>query len=108
MATQYNKLFEGVDLKGYTPQQIENGKKLYNYIVEAYDVAGESNITLDDELDEGIFSALVGVAAGATVGPAIMKAICKCLGISETGTLGSLLTSRVVLAAVCGELGLRL
>ena len=41
-----------------------------------------------------------------TTAPSIMKSICKVLGISENGTLGSLLTSRVVLAAVCGELGL--
>lgn len=108
MQGKYNALFEGVDLRGYTPQQIEEGKKLYNYIVEAAEVAKENQMTLDDELDEGIFSAIIGAAAGATVGPAIMKAVCKCLGISETGTLGSLLTSRVVLAAVCGELGLRL
>ncbi len=58
-------------------------------------------------MDEGILAGLIGAAAGATVGPSIMKSICKVLGISETGTLGSLLTSRVVLAAVCAELGLR-
>jgi hypothetical protein len=37
-----------------------------------------------------------------------MKAVCKSLGVSENGVLGSLLTSRVVLAAVCSELGMRL
>jgi len=59
-------------------------------------------------MDEGIFSAIALGALGATAGPAIMKAVCKCLGINETGVLGQLLTSRVVLTAVCGELGLRL
>lgn len=108
MASKYNQLFEGVNLKGYTPQQIENGKKLYTYIVESAEVAQEDGKNLDDVLDEGIFGALVGAAAGATIGPAIMKAVCKVLGISENGTLGNLLTSRVVLAAVCGELGLQL
>ena len=70
------------------------------------EVAQEEGKSLDDVMDEGIFSALVGAAAGATIGPSTMKSICKVLGISENGTLGSLLTSRVVLAAVCGELGL--
>lgn len=108
MASKYNQLFEGVDLKGYTPEQIENGKKIYTYIVESAEVAEENNVPLDNVIDEGILGALVGAAAGATVGPAIMKAVCKVLGVTETGTLGSLLTSRVVLAAICGELGLRL
>ena len=83
-----------------------NSKKLYDYIVESAEVANENGQKLDDVIDEGIFGALVGAAAGATVGPAIMKAICKVLGIQENGTLGNLLTSRVVLAAICGELGL--
>lgn len=106
--TNYSTLFEGVDLSQYTPNQIMNSKKLYDYIVESAEVANENGQALDDVIDEGIFGALVGAAAGATVGPAIMKAVCKVLGIHETGTLGNLLTSRVVLAAVCGELGLRL
>ena len=106
--TTYAALFEGIDLSQYTPNQIINSKKLYDYIVESAEVAAESGQNLDDVMDEGIFGALVGAAAGATVGPAIMKAVCKVLGIQETGTLGNLLTSRVVLAAICGELGLRI
>ena len=104
--TDYSRLYEGIDLSQYAPEQIMNSKKLYDYIVESAEIAKEEGKSIDDVVDEGIFSALVGVAAGATVGPSIMKAICKVLGIQETGTLGNLLTSRVVLAAVCGELGL--
>lgn len=104
--TDYSRLYEGIDLSQYAPEQIMNSKKLYDYIVESAEIAKEEGKSLDDVVDEGIFSALVGVAAGATVGPSIMKAICKVLGIQETGTLGNLLTSRIVLAAVCGELGL--
>ena len=104
--TDYSRLYEGIDLSQYAPEQIMNSKKLYDYIIESAEIAKEEGKSLDDVVDEGIFSALVGVAAGATVGPSIMKAICKVLGIQETGTLGNLLTSRVVLAAVCGELGL--
>jgi hypothetical protein len=36
-----------------------------------------------------------------------MKAICKCLGIDEKGTLGSLLTSKLVLTAMGAQLGYR-
>ena len=106
--TNYSALFEGIDLSAYTPNQIMNSKKLYDYLVESAEEAKENGQSIDDVVDEGIFGALVGAAAGATVGPAIMKAVCKVLGIQETGTLGNLLTSRVVLAAICGELGLRL
>jgi hypothetical protein len=56
-------------------------------------------------MDEGLFSALLGGVAGATIGPAIMKAICRVLGISEQGTLGKLLTSSLVLGAMGTELG---
>ena len=104
--SKYSTLYEGIDLTQYTPKQIIDSKKLYDYIVESAEVAQEEGKSLDDVMDEGIFSALVGAAAGATIGPSIMKSVCKVLGISENGTLGSLLTSRVVLAAVCGELGL--
>lgn len=103
-----NALFEGIDLSGVTPEQIMNSKKLYNYIVESAEVAKEEGKPLGDVMDEGVFSAIALGALGATAGPAIMKAVCKCLGIQENGCLGNLLTSRVVLAAVCGELGLRM
>ena len=79
--TDYSRLYEGIDLSQYAPEQIMNSKKLYDYIVESAEIAKEEGKSLDDVVDEGIFSALVGVAAGATVGPSIMKAVCKVLGI---------------------------
>ena len=103
-----SNLYEGIDLSRYTPQQIINGKKIYNYIVESAEIAKKENTNMDDYLEEGLFGALVGAAAGATVAPSIMKAVCKVLGINENGTLGSLLTSRTVLMAICAELGLKL
>ena len=56
-------------------------------------------------IDEGLFGALFGGIAGATAGPAIMKAVCHVLGVDEKGTFGSLLTSRLVLAALGTKLG---
>ena len=106
--SKYSTLYEGIDLSQYTPKEIMDSKKLYDYIVESAEVAKAQNESMDDVMDEGIFGALVGAAAGATIAPSIMKSVCKVLGISETGTLGSLLTSRVVLAAICSELGLRM
>lgn len=100
-----NTLYEGLDLTQYTPKQIMDSKKLYNYLVESAEVAKLEGKEIGEVLDEGIFSSLVGMAAGATIGPSIMKAVCKVLGIDERGTLGSLLTSRVVLAAMGSQLG---
>ena len=56
-------------------------------------------------IDEGLGKALLGGLAGATVGPAIMKAVCRVLGINETGPMGNLMTSRLVLTAMGGYLG---
>lgn len=104
---KYNNLFEGIDLSEYTPKEIINSKKVYDYLVEANEVAKLENKTLDDIIDEGLFSTIIGGAVGATVGQSIMKAICKCLGIDEKGTLGSLLTSKLVLTAMGAQLGYR-
>jgi len=78
---------------------------LFNYIVESAAIATEEGKSLDDVMDEGLFTALLGGVAGSTIGPAIMKAICRVLGISEQGTLGKLLTSSLVLGAMGAELG---
>ena len=104
---KYNNLFEGIDLSQYTPEQIMESKKVYDYIVEANEITKQKGVPFEEVMDEGLFGALVGGAVGSTVGQSIMKAICKCLGIDEKGTLGSLLTSKIVLAAMGAELGYR-
>lgn len=58
-----------------------------------------------DDIDEGLFGALVGGAAGLTVLPTIMKGLCAALGVTDKGPLGTLLTSRLVLTAICGKIG---
>ena len=39
MSEKYNNLFEGIDLSNYTPKQIMDSKKVYDYIVEANEIA---------------------------------------------------------------------
>lgn len=56
-------------------------------------------------IDEGLVGALFGGIAGATAAPTIMKAVCSVLGVDVKGTFGSLLTSRLVLAALGTKLG---
>jgi hypothetical protein len=73
----------------------------YDEVIKLLQEAKEQDVPLD----EGIGKALLGAAAGVTVGPAIMKGVCKVLGISETGALGNLMTSRLILTALGGYLG---
>ena len=74
-------MFEGIDLTHVSTKEIQASKKLFNYIVESAAIATEEGKSLDDVMDEGLFTALLGGVAGATIGPAIMKAIRKILGI---------------------------
>ena len=58
-------------------------------------------------IDEGLFGAIIGGIAGMTIAPSVMKAVCKILGIDTKGQFGSLITSKLVLAALCTEMGWR-
>lgn len=100
-----NELFEGYDFVTLDEDDKFAAKRLYDYIVESAEVAKLEGKSIDDTLDEGILSGLLGGAAGAAFGPALGKAICKVLGINPSGTLGNLLTSRLVLGALGYELG---
>lgn len=73
----------------------------YDEIINILTEAKNSNTPID----EGIGKALLGAAAGVTVGPMVMKAVCKVLGITENGALGNLMTSRLILTALGGYLG---
>jgi len=87
-----SKIFESEDIKGLTATQIQEAERTYNLIVD--------KLEKGEEIDEGIFTGLLGAGVGALAGPAIGKAICKVLGIEETGVLGKLMTSRLVTAAM--------
>jgi hypothetical protein len=80
---------------------IQEDQLAYDKIIERLQEAKENN----EPIDEGLFKAITGAVAGATLGPSIMKCVCKVLGISENGTLGNLMTSRLVLASLAGYLG---
>ena len=73
----------------------------YDDVIAKLQEAKENDIPLE----EGLLGAIVGGVAGATIGPKVMKAICKALGVNETGPFGSLLTSRLILTAVGTTVG---
>lgn len=94
---QSSKIFESEEIQGMTPDQIQEAEKAYFQILD--------KLNKGEEIDEGFLGALVGGAAGALAGPSIGRAICRALGISEEGTLGKLLTSRLVTTAIGIALG---
>lgn len=81
--------------------QILEEQQAYDNLIQILQEAKANNTPID----EGLGKALLGGLAGATVGPAIMKAVCRVLGINETGPMGNLMTSRLVLTAMGGYLG---
>lgn len=80
-----------------------NESQAYDSIIENLQKAKENGTPLE----EGVVAGLLGGLAGVTVGPTIMKAVCKTLGIDEKGALGSLMTSRLILTAMGAKLGFR-
>lgn len=84
-------------------QQIEETRiNGYDEVIQKLNEAKESGMPLD----EGIMGAVIGGLTGMTIAPAIMKALCKVLGIDPKGQFGNLLTSRLILTALGVELGL--
>lgn len=80
---------------------INEEQQAYDNLIQILQEAKANNTPID----EGLGKAILGGLAGATVGPAIMKAVCRVLGINETGPMGNLMTSRLVLTALGGYLG---
>ena len=80
-----------------------NESMIYDEVIQKLQVAKESGTPID----EGLFGAIVGGVAGITIAPSIMRAVCKILGVDVKGQFGSLITSRLVLTALCTEMGWR-
>lgn len=81
-----------------------NEELIYDNLIKKLQEAKENNIPVD----EGIIGAIAGGMLGATVGPKLMQAICKALGVDVKGTFGSLLTSKLVMGSVGTAMGWRL
>ena len=92
-----SRIFESEETRGLTPAQVLEGEKAYKLILE--------KLEHNEKLEEGIFTGILAAGAGALVGPAIMRALCKCLGVEPEGTLGKLLTSKLILASIGFTLG---
>ena len=76
---------------------------MYDDMIQKLQEAKESGTPID----EGLLGAVVGGIAGVTIAPSVMKAVCKILGVDPKGQFGSLITSRLVLTALCTEMGWR-
>ena len=73
----------------------------YDDVITKLQEAKDNNIPIE----EGLVGAIIGGVTGAALGPKVMKAICKALGINESGPLGNLMTSRLILTAVGTSVG---
>ena len=81
-----------------------NESLIYDEMIQKLQEAKENNTPID----EGIIGAIAGGMLGATVGPKLMQAICKALGVDVKGTFGSLLTSKLVMGSIGTAMGWRL
>jgi hypothetical protein len=92
-----SKIFEAEEIKDLTPEQLYEAEKMYGQVVE--------KLKNGEDLDEGIISGLLGAGVGALAAATIMKGICSVLGIDTNGTLGKLLTSKLVMSSIGYTLG---
>lgn len=82
-------------------QQNINEELAYDNIIQKLTEAKEANLPIE----EGFLGALTGGIIGMAIGPKVMKAICKILGVDERGQFGSLLTSRMMTTALGAAMG---
>ena len=82
-------------------QQNINEELAYDDIIQKLTEAKEANLPIE----EGLLGALTGGIIGMAIGPNVMKAICKILGVDERGQFGSLLTSRMMTTALGAAMG---
>ena len=82
-------------------QQNINEELAYDDIIQKLTEAKEANLPIE----EGLLGALTGGIIGMAIGPKVMKAICKILGVDERGQLGSLLTRSKMTTALGAAMG---
>lgn len=73
----------------------------YDDIISKLNKAKENNLPIE----EGLLGALTGGIIGMTIGPKVMKSVCRILGVDERGQFGSLLTSRMMTTALGAAMG---
>ena len=88
---------------------IENNDQIteeltYDDVIQKLQEAKEAGTPID----EGILGAIGGAVLGAAWGPKLGNAICSGLGIDPKGSLGSLITSRLILGAIGAKMGWKL
>lgn len=76
----------------------------YDNVIQKLQEAKEAGTPID----EGILGAIGGAVLGAAWGPKLGNAICSGLGIDPKGSLGSLITSRLILGAIGAKMGWKL
>ena len=75
----------------------------YDDVIQKLQEAKENDVPIE----EGIIGAIVGGLTGATFGPKIGQAICRVLGIDPKGSLGNLITSRLITTAIGTQIGIK-
>lgn len=78
-----------------------NETLVYDEIIQKLNEAKENGTPIE----EGLLGAIGGTIIGTTIGPKLGQAICRGLGIEQKGALGNLITSKLVMGAICGYMG---
>ena len=99
----FNSIYE--KLNNLSEQEIK-------YITESKTDSIPSDVkSIDDEIlniqNEGVIGGLIGGLGGIIAGDKLGMAICKALGVT-TGPMYSLLTSKLVITAICTYLGIKM
>ena len=92
------------DIEEIVDEQQINESLMYDEIIEKLQTAKENGTPID----EGLIGAIAGGVGGLVFGPKIMTVICNVLGIDTKGSLGSLMTSRLICTAAAAKLGWRI
>ena len=81
-----------------------NETLVYDEIIQKLTEAKENGTPIE----EGLLGAIAGTIIGTAMGPKLGLAICRALGIEQNGALGNLITSKLVMGAICGYMGWKL
>lgn len=91
-------------------EEFTNSQSQINEVLSYDDIIQKLQEAKENELpiDEGVLGAIGGLMFGTTMGPKLGAAICKALGCDSKGSFGSLLSSKLVMGAICSYMGWKL